>query len=211
MKKILTAFLLLACTQLITAQENYPEPEFSNEIYAYRKDSATKVLRLEKTSSQMDTKTKMGGIGGYESSYLIEGVASPVRFRSGNKLSFVFSNGGAKSAFNMDSMMRANGMDPSKTPMIPGMGGGDPSSTFTLYKVVIEKTNRKIIYIKMGGAIGSKKNTASDKYSFSARKIRKGYWEMLIDKILPKGEYAFTAMGMGNSNGGISIFAFGVD
>lgn len=202
---------MLICIQLVTAQENYPEPEFSNEVYVYRKDSATKLMRLEKNSSQMDNKTKMGGFGGSESSYSIEGGASPVRLRNGNSLSFVFSNGGTKSSFNMDSLMRANGMDPSKTPMIPGMGGGDPSSTFTLYKVAVEKTNRKIIYMKVGGAFGSKKNTASDKYSFSVKKIREGYWELLVDKILPKGEYAFTSMGMGNSNGGVSIFSFGVD
>jgi len=50
-------------------------------------------------------------------------------------------------------------------------------------------------------------------YSFSVRKVREGYWELVIDKSLPKGEYAFTVQGTGMSNmdGSVTIFAFGID
>jgi hypothetical protein len=59
---------------------------------------------------------------------------------------------------------------------------------------------------------GSHKIQSSDKYTFSARKIRDGYWELVIDKPLPKGEYAFTATGMGmDVMNGTVLFAFGVD
>ena len=44
----------------LSAQSNYPIPEFSNEVYWYQKDS-NKVVRLEKNTSKVDTKTKMGG------------------------------------------------------------------------------------------------------------------------------------------------------
>jgi hypothetical protein len=53
---------------------------------------------------------------------------------------------------------------------------------------------------------------SSEKYTFSARKIKEGYWELVVDKPLPKGEYAFTMMGMGTGmDGSTVIFAFGVD
>ena len=61
---------------------------------------------------------------------------------------------------------------------------------------------------------GSHKIKSSDKYTFSAKKIRDGYWELVIDKPLPQGEYAFTMMGVGanmDMTGGMLVFAFGVD
>ena len=216
MKKLLFSFsLFLWSGYLLMAQNNYPEPEFNNEVYLYRKDSTNKLLRLEKNSSKMDSKLKMGGFGGAESGYYIEGEASPVRLSNGNNLSFIFSNGGVekKSSAYMDSIMKANGVDPA-TAQAMGIGGnGDPASSITLYKTTAEKGQRKIFLQKTGGMFGSKKNTSSAKYSFSVKKIKEGYWEMVIDKTLPKGEYAFTlmGMGMGNMDGGVSLLAFAVD
>ena len=217
MKKI----LLLLCSSLafslpaITQDTAYPEPEFSNEVYSFRKDSANKLLRLEKGFSKMDTKTKMGGMAGAENSYPIEGEKSTVRFSSGKSLSFVFStaaNQTAKPSPQMDSAMKANGMDPA---MMSVMADGmmDPAKMITLYKVEVEKSERKILIMKTGGALpfASKKNKASDKYSFSVRKIRNGYWELVVDKSLPKGEYAFTIMSMMSMDGAVTIFAFGID
>lgn len=43
------------------------------------------------------------------------------------------------------------------------------------------------------------------------RKIRNGYWELVVDKSLPKGEYAFTVMSMMSMDGAVTIFAFGID
>ena len=70
----------------------YPEPEYSNEVYLLKKDS-NKVIRLEKGSSKMNTKTKLGGMGGMENGYSIEGAKSTIRLPSGNGLIFVFSTG----------------------------------------------------------------------------------------------------------------------
>jgi hypothetical protein len=175
------------------------------------------LLRLEKGSSKMDTKTKLGGMAGAENSYTIDGENSPVRFASGKDLSFVFSTGveqGKKSSPQMDSAMKANGMDPSMMAMMQD-GMMDPSKMITLYQTDFDKNNRKVYLMKTGGAMpfASKKNKTSDKFSFSARKIRNGYWELIIDKSLPKGEYAFTVMGMGmaNMDGSVTIFAFAVD
>jgi len=197
-----------------TNQTKYPEPEFSNEVYLLKKDSSN-VMRLEKGSSKMNTKTKMAGMGGAENGYLIDGERSTIRLSSGNGLSFIFSTGASpekKSSPQADSIMRANGMDPAMMSLGSMM---DPSQMIILYKVDIDKGDRKIYLMKTGGALpfASHKNKSSDKYSLSVKKIREGYWELIADKNLPKGEYAFTVTGMGmaNMDGSVSIFAFAID
>jgi hypothetical protein len=214
MKKTFLSFVIVLLAKAVIAQ-SYPEPEFSKEVYLLKKDSAASVLRLEKGSSKLDTKTKMGGMGGSESGYLLEGEKSTVRIHGGNTLSFVFSNGVSGSSTDgnakKDSMLRANGVDPSMIQKMSGMS--DPSSTITLYKAESGKGGRKILMMKSPGAFGGKKMRSSDKYTFSVRKIREGYWELVIDKSLPKGEYAFsmTGMGMGNMDGSTTLFAFAID
>jgi hypothetical protein len=172
-------------------------------------------VRLEKGSSKMETKTKLGGAT--ENGYSIDGDRSPVRLGSGNNLSFIFSTGassGLSSSTRSDSMMKVNGIDPS---MIHGMGGMmDPMNSLTLYKTESGKGARKIFLQKTGSVLpfGNHKMQSSDKYTFSMKKIREGYWELVIDKSLPKGEYAFTMMNvMGGDamSGGTLLFAFGVD
>jgi hypothetical protein len=217
MKKI-SSFLIssLLITSFAIAQnssKDFPDAEFSNEVYFYQKDSSDKLIRLEKNSSKMDSKMKMGGFGGAESGYFIDGETSPVKVYTRSGLSFIFSNGGTekKSSPYMDSMMKANGVDPSAMQAM-GFGGGDPSNSITLYKTTAEKGQRKIFLQKSGGMFGSKKPKSSDKYSFSLKKIREGYWQLVIDKPLPAGEYAFTLMGvgMGSMDGGVSIYAFAI-
>ena len=159
----------------------------------------------------------MGGLGGYESGYSMEGGRSPVRLNSESAISFVFSTGASakKSSPQIDSMMRANGMDPAMTQNMGDMMM-DPVSMISLYKVETGKDKRKILMQKTPGAMpfGSKKIKSSDKYTFSVKKIREGYWELVIDKTLPKGEYAFTMMDLTGMSGGGSntlLFAFGID
>lgn len=59
---------------------------------------------------------------------------------------------------------------------------------------------------------GSKKQKTGEKYTFSVKKIREGYWELVIDKPLPDGEYAFAMSGMGmqEMDGSTTLFAFGI-
>lgn len=214
------AITLISSLQLLAQpdQQQFPDPEFSNEVYWYRKDSATKLLRLEKGSSKMETKTKLGGMAGAENGYSIDGEQSTIRLGEGKNLSFVYatgSNGNTTSRTAAgDSTMRANGMDPA---MMENFSSGmnDPSKTITLYKVESGKGKRKVLLMKTGGMVpfSGKKIKSSDKHSFSVRKVREGYWELVIDKSLPKGEYAFslTSFGMNNMDGGVVLFAFGID
>ena len=217
-KSILFSAVILSAVAALAQPNNtkYPEPEFSKEVYYLKKDSVHTAIRLEKNSSKMETKTKMGGMGGYENGYSMEGSKSTARLPSGNNLSFVFSKGSSvkqsSPETDTDSIMQANGMDPDMMSgsMMDDMN--DPASSIILYKVESEKGKRKILMQKSG--IGSKKIKSSDKYSFSVKKIRAGYWELVIDKPLPRGEYAFTmmgAMGMASMDGSTTIFAFAID
>jgi len=210
MKRVLFLSAFLVCMSAIMAQK-YPEPEFSNEIYYLKKDSAM-LTRLEKGSSKMDTKMKMAGYGGAESGYEIDGQKSTTRLSGGTNLSFVYYTGSSTSSTNKtDSMMRANGLD---ADMMKGMS--EPSNLITLYKADVTKDKRKVYLMKSPGMVnpfGSKKSQSSDKYTFSTRKIKDGYWELLVDKSLPKGEYIFvmSSMSMNNMDGSMMLFAFAVD
>jgi hypothetical protein len=213
MKYFALSVLLLSTGLTLKSQNNYPEPEFSNEVYYLNKDSTLIVMRLEKGTSKMESKTKMGGFGGAEMGYAIDEERSTVRINERPAVSFVISTGAGQgsSSANHDSIMKANGLDAS-------MGNGyssmrDPANTVALYKAETTKGKRKIYMQKSGGAFGNKKTKTGDRYSFSTKKIREGYWELVMDKPLPKGEYMFTAMGagMGNMDGSITLFAFGID
>ena len=85
--------MAVLCVQISLFAQNYPEPEFSNEVYFLKKDSVNSVVRLEKGSSKMESKTKMGGMGGYEMGYILDGEKSTVRLHKEPDFSFVFSNG----------------------------------------------------------------------------------------------------------------------
>jgi len=103
----------------------------------------------------MDTKIKMGGFGGAENCYVIEGVKSSVRIGSGEGLSFVFSTGASArtSSAASDSMMLANGIDSaSMSEMMGGMS--DPANNISLYKTETGKGQRKILLQKSPGTLG---------------------------------------------------------
>jgi hypothetical protein len=146
---------------------------------------------------------------GSEYGFEIEGKTSPVRLGTGSNISFIYTTTSSSSNSKSDSMMRANGMDPNA---MTGFGN-DPSNAITLYKLNIDGGSRKIYIQKQGGYLGSHKNQTSDKYTFSLKKIHDGYWELVIDKPLPKGEYAFSMTGMGATDmtGSHTVYAFGVD
>ena len=206
-------------TVLAVAQNtkhNYPDPEFNNEVNFLEKDTAYTAQRLEKNSSKLESKTKMGGLGGAENGYYIDGERSTVRLHNRGQFSFIFSTGASSATGGIsqkDSMMLANGMDPSMVQGMAGMGMNDPAN-INLYKAESGKGKRKVLTMKAGGAVpfGGKPKSA-DKITFSLKKIREGYWEMVIDKPLGKGEYVFTMMnmGMGSMDGSSTLFAFGID
>lgn len=208
MKKIFFLFSLFVIATSGWSQ-SYPQPEFSNEVYYLKKDNSYSLVRLEKNLAKQQVKSSI--IKGAEYSYEIEGKSSPIRFSNGNNISFIYSTATSSGSSNAksDSMLKANGIDPNT---FNGLGG-DPSNMITLYKLDIDGNNRKIYLQKGGGYFSSHKNQSSDKYTFSLKRIHDGYWELIVDKSLPKGEYAFSIMtmagqGMDDSH---TVFAFGID
>jgi len=214
--KYLMLTILLLCVSIYLYAQKYPEPEFNNEVVFLKKDSIHTLLRLEKESSKMESKTKGAGFGGYEMGYIFDGEKSTIRIQKAPGYSFVFSTGASVKTASpqQDSIMRANGMDPAMMDGMSGMGGmNDPANTITLYKAESAKGKRKILMQKAGGAFSMGKNKSSDKFTFSVKKIREGYWELVIDKPLTRGEYAFSMIniGAGAMDGSTVLFSFGVD
>lgn len=212
MKKSMLAFYFIFGSLAVEAQ-TYPNPDFNNEVCAYRKDS-NRLARLEKQTADINNKTGFGGFGGSSAEYDIDGAHAAVRFSDIDKYSFVFwdgSTGGATSAgARGDSMMRASGIDPN----LMTQAGGQGPNQFTLYKMEVSGGKRVIVLAKSGGfSFGKKSNSGNEKYTTSIRKVRDGYFEMVVDKRLPKGEYAFAilSMGIGSMHGGATLFCFGVE
>jgi hypothetical protein len=218
MKKIFFLAASLLAASIIYSQ-TYPEPEFTNELYYLQKnENVYKLVRLEKSTSTMETKTKLGGFGGSETEYSMDGSSSSVRIKAGSIPSFIVSNGtvssGGTTSNHSDSVMRANGVDPG---LIQHAMGGmmDPASRFALYKTESGSGQRIILLGKShGGPFASKKIKSSDKFTFSVKQIRDGYWELIPDKMLPPGEYAFSAFdptGGSTKGPGVLLFAFGIE
>ena len=207
----IAAVLFPFCMQAQEKAVSYPTPEFSNEIYYFKRDSG-KAVRLEKGSSQLDTKAKMGGFGGAESGYKVTGKKSTVRLNGEGSLSFIYYTGEpAASNPHADSVMRASGLDPSMN-MNTMVSYQDPSRTVSLYGLLDDKDGRKLI-IQSGAGMKllGKGNKNSEKFTISVRKIREGYYELLVDKTLPRGEYAFTMMDLMSMDGSTTLFCFGID
>ncbi len=212
-KQFLLSLIALSISAGLLAQsDKYPIPEYSNEIYLVKKDSTITLMRLEKGSSKQEMKVKMMGMGGMDQGYKLDGEKSTVRLTGGSNLVFILYTGGGASASSnpqMDSMMRANGMDPAMmtNPMASMM---DPTQSISLYSMKSEKGERKASLQSMG-FMGKSKKTAT-KYTLSIKKVKEGYYEMIVDRSsLPKGEYTFVMMSMGSMDQSFSLFAFGVD
>ncbi len=212
---LISSFLIA----IITIAQTYPDPEFLNEVYNLKNDSAYSLVRLEKANAKQLQQNRAVGINGTEQGYSVDGTKSDIRFQSGSGLVFIFSNGAsaAKSSNKSDSLMRSNGIDPGSFANAIS-AYTDPDKNITLYKLETSKGIRKIITMKVPGMnpFGSHKVTSSDKYTFSTKKPKEGYWVFQIDKTLPRGEYAFalSAMlgGMGsNAGNNMLVYAFGID
>lgn len=138
---------ILGLMFLNSSAQEYPVPEFSNEVYLLKKISGPTLVRLEKETVQLDTKVKAGRFGGSESSYSIDQPRSVPRLPGGAGLSFVYTSGNNEKLFSgaesSNSLMRASGIDPS---MIQGLGAmNDPTSGITLYRMDVAGSMRKII------------------------------------------------------------------
>ncbi len=213
-KKIISWIVALSISAGLKAQadkEKYPIPEYSNEINLLKKDDSIKLQRLEKGSAKKEMKVKMLGMAGMDNGYELEGEKSTVRFNSGSNLVFIYYTGeagGSSSNPTTDSMMKANGVDPAMMSGAMSMMD-DPSKTTTLYNMQSGKGKRKILLQSMG-MMGKSKKT-STVYTLSIKKVKDKYYEIIVDKNLPKGEYAFVMMSAASMDGSYPVFAFAID
>ena len=195
-----------------TSKRVYPEPEFLKEIYALNIQTNT-LTRLEKETSRLDTKVKLGGFGGSEYGYTVAGETSKIHFSSTQLPTFIYQSrkGNSSSANKADSSTRTgnDGME-NTTQSVESMNAmfdEDPSRSITLYALHTVKGERKLL-VQNSGSFGKGKK-ASSKYGISFKKVKDGYYEISVDKQLPKGEYAFMTTTMGTLDA--TFFVFGVD
>jgi len=212
MKKNFLLFGCLVLSSILIAQNSYPIPEYANEIYQIKKDSTISLVRLEKAFSNQQMKVKMLGMGGMDQGYATDGEKSNIRFSSSSNWVFLFFNGdpaadSTSSSAEADSAMKANGMDMKAMAALSSMY--DPTQMISLYNMKSEKGKRKILTQSMG-LMGKSKSTAT-KFSLSIKKVKENYYEMRVDKSLPRGEYSFVMMDMGGMGQSYVLFAFGVD
>lgn len=210
---LLTIGLFVFCSAF--PQENkqqYPTPEFENEIYFLNKDSSS-LIRLEKGNSGLKTKLRLAGFAGSENSFVIENDKSPVRIRQGSTSSFIYYTGELQaSSPALPDTVTKSGKNGSTA--YPGWETiNNPSQTTTLYSAFSGQGERKVVIQSGAGMRLLGKVGESKKYTFSVRKIRPGYMELIIDKTLPKGEYVFVVLGglEINFDGSALLFAFGID
>ena len=146
---------------------------------------------LENTKAVRRTKTTLGGFGGSSFSYILEGEKSPVRLRADSAI-FVTDKG-------------------------KGLLATDPSITITLYK--LEAGNDKRIAVlnkyKPSYVGGGSKNT-NTKIPMGTKDLKEGLQQLLPEKKLEPGEYAFITITIaGNNYDGKNtkyiVFAFGID
>lgn len=212
MKKHLFLLQTAIIVSMSLAAQDFPVPEFSNEIYFVKRDSVITLMRLEKGYSNQEMKIKMMGMAGMDQGYSTDGEKSTVRLSSGNNLVFLFFTGTpatTSTSSEADSAMKANGVDLSS--MSNTMSMMDPTQMISLYSMKSEKGKRKILTQSMG-LMGKSKATAK-KYSLSIKKVKENYYEMKVDKPLTKGEYAFVMVDMSGMSMGQSytLFAFAID
>lgn len=205
---------IIVCSSVI-AQDNkrqYPTPEFENEIYCLNKENNS-LIRLEKGNSGLKTKMKLAGFAGSESDFVIENEKSPVRIKESNSLSFIYFTHESKgeAAATPDTATNQNNSLSAAFSAMEKMN--DPSQTTSLYNAYPVQGNRDVVIQSGSGMRILGKTKESKKYTFSVRKIRPGYLELVLNKPLPKGEYIFVVTGGFeiNMDASATLFAFGID
>jgi hypothetical protein len=78
-------------TVILSAQDaQLPVPQYDEVFYRYDR-SVGRLVDLERQVAAVESKPKALGFAGYKASFYLRGAHSPVRFREGDELEFVFS------------------------------------------------------------------------------------------------------------------------
>ena len=87
---VLTVGALLTGLSLFAQDTTLPLPQFDEVFYRFE-PAAGKLIDLERQVAAAESKPKALGLAGYKVSFYLRGAESPVRFREGGGLEFVFS------------------------------------------------------------------------------------------------------------------------
>jgi hypothetical protein len=161
----------------------------STEVRLYHPDT-DKQSDLETTGAVRKQKKKLGGFGGITFSYELKGEKSSVRLKADSAI-FVIQQGS-------------------------GSLGMDISMTLLLYKLEIKDGTRIAVQGDYKSSVLGSGKTTDTKIITSAKQIKAGLTQLVPEKKLEKGEYAFVSPMMeGNQYDGKNtkyvVYAFGID
>ena len=161
----------------------------STEVKLYN-ISTNQQSNLETSGAIRKQKKKLGGFGGVSFSYEIEGEKSTTRLNADSAI-FVIQQG--TGAMSMDISM-----------------------TITLYKLEIKGGKRVAVQADYKSSLTGSGKTTDTKITTSTKQLKEGLTQILPQKKLEKGEYAFVSSMMeGNNYDGKNtkyiVYAFGID
>ena len=145
---------------------------------------------LENTNATRKQKKKLAGFGGVSFSYEMEGEKSTVRLNADSAI-FVLQQG-------------------------TGMLAMDMSMTLRLFKLEIKNSKRIAVEGDYKPSILGTGKTTDTKITTSSKSLKEGLTQIVPEKKLEKGEYAFVSSMMeGNNYNGKNtkyiVYAFGID
>lgn len=189
MKKIiLLAFVFFSAT--IKAQDiaSYGKAP-SSEVKLYH-PATDKQSGLESTGAIRKQKKKLGGFGGVSFSYELEGEKSTVRLNADSAI-FVLQQG-------------------------TGMVGMDISMTLRLFKLEMKNGKRIAVEGEYKSSVLGTGKTTDTKIVTRSKQLKEGLTQIVPEKKLEKGEYAFVSSMMeGNNYDGkntkYTVYAFAID
>ena len=161
----------------------------SSEVKLYHPSTDTQT-DVETTGATRKQKEKLGGFGGVSFSYEIEGEKSPVRLNADSAI-FVIQQG-------------------------TGMLAMDMSMTLRLFKLEVKNGKRVAVEGDYKPSVLGSGKTTDTKITTSSKQLKEGVTQIVPQKKLEPGEYAFVSSMMeGNNYDGKNtkyiVYAFGID
>jgi hypothetical protein len=167
--------VVCACTVLAQDVQKPHEPEYVNAFVFLETDGSLKPL--ERQTAKPSAKIKALGFGGAQSSYVVTGEQSPVRFSADTTFRFV--------------------VRPMSATFPGGAAGGandvDPATIVQLYRLKVSKGQRTLQIGKAGLFTGSKSNQEESSIPLEILKYGERSVIMRPLKPLPPGEYMWAA------------------
>jgi hypothetical protein len=185
---ILLAFLFFSAN--LQAQDVASYGKAPSTVVKLYHPLSEKQTDLETIGALRKQKKKLGGFGGVSFSYELEGERSTVRLNADSAI-FVLQQGS-------------------------GMLGMDISMTLRLFKLEVKSGKRIAVEGDYKPSILGTGKTTDTKITTSSKQLKEGLTQIVPEKKLEKGEYAFVSSMMeGNNYDGkntkYSVYAFAID